>query len=84
MADRDHILDLHAQERSEAVPRQVGKEIPVVREIRDHETGGDKPYSGLDDSDTGSKVCMALADIDRADGLKGGFDDPGNKNDERD
>ncbi len=83
IADGDHVLDLHPEQSPDTIPGKIREEVPEIPKIRDHETGREEPDTGLDDADIGSKVGMALADIDRADSLERSLNDTGNEDNER-
>ena len=46
----DHVLDLHAEQGPEAITGKIGKQVPVIPEVGDDDTGREQPDTGLYDT----------------------------------
>jgi hypothetical protein len=76
---RDHLLDLHAEECTKTITGEISKQVPVICKIRKHEPGRKEPDTGLGDTDAGRQIGMPPGNINRPDGLQTCFNDPGNE-----
>ena len=83
MPKRDHIFDLHAKQGPETIAGKVGKQVPVISQVGDDNTGREKPDTGFNYADPAGKVCMTSVDVDRPDGFKTGLNNPCDQDNER-
>jgi hypothetical protein len=84
MAKRDHLFNFHSEKRTKSITGKVGKQVPVIREVRQYKTSGEKPDPCFGNTDTGREVGMPLGNVNSPDRFKTCLSDPGNQDEEGD